>query len=234
MRDPQPPLEYLVGSSQTSLEAFELARLNRWANLRKELRDILDEWLHTEVDARIARWILECRRVQNGDFESLPAPQTGPVRIGQLAMSFLPESGPREGARGEIAQAVSDEIAGVGTEVAALAGNPALHGPRVPMTLNDAAASLRLLEQFLARPAQSAEIQAANSQCGATGVAVSSENQPIAEREAPTDRRDAGDENTARHPLSARRRTVRSTPHTRNAFLLPTRRGSHNLRRRKD
>jgi hypothetical protein len=86
MRAPQPPLEYLVTASQTSLEAFELAQLNRSANLRKELRDILDEWLQTEVDARVSRWILDCRRAQHDDASPLPAPPREPVRIGQLTM----------------------------------------------------------------------------------------------------------------------------------------------------
>jgi hypothetical protein len=57
MRNSKPSLEYLTTCSQTSLEAFELSRYNRVANLRKQLRDLVEEWIDAEVDARLARWI---------------------------------------------------------------------------------------------------------------------------------------------------------------------------------
>ena len=171
MRDPQSPLEYLVTSSQTSLEAFELARLNRAANLRKELRDVLDEWMQTEIDARMARWILECRRAQNTDSDSLAAPPREPARIGQLAMSFLPES---SGTQSESVAPRIPRALGEASEERALAchsRNP--HSARAcpqphpraghrPMTSRDADASLRFLEQFLERPAPSIESPAEN------------------------------------------------------------------------
>ena len=65
MGQKRPPFEYLVASSKNSLEAFELARLNHASNLRKALRQIVDEWVDAEVDGKIARWILECRREEN-------------------------------------------------------------------------------------------------------------------------------------------------------------------------
>ena len=58
----RPPLEYLITSSQTSLESFELSRLNAVANLRKEIRQVVDDWVEAEIEARIARWVLERRR----------------------------------------------------------------------------------------------------------------------------------------------------------------------------
>lgn len=70
MGSDQLPLEYLVTSSQTALEGFELSRLNRCANLRKELRQIADQWIGVEIEARMARWILECRRAQDSDSNS--------------------------------------------------------------------------------------------------------------------------------------------------------------------
>jgi hypothetical protein len=60
-----PPLEYLVTSSQAGLENFELVRLNTIANLRKELGDLVEEWIEAETQSRLARWILECRRTQD-------------------------------------------------------------------------------------------------------------------------------------------------------------------------
>jgi hypothetical protein len=168
MRAPQPPLEYLVTASQASLEAFELAQLNRSANLRKELRDILDEWLQTEIDARISRWILECRRAQNYDATpSLPAPPREPVRIGQLAMAFLPQANPAGTRSAHIpAQAWNEngkcppESPAPGMFCPSQDVRPPMTSSTTspmppPMTSKDAFASLRLLEKFLARPTQS-------------------------------------------------------------------------------
>jgi hypothetical protein len=58
----QPPLEYLITSSQAGLESFEHSRLWRSGNLLKELRDLFEECIEAETQARLARWILECRR----------------------------------------------------------------------------------------------------------------------------------------------------------------------------
>ena len=55
-------VEYLAGASTISLESYELARLNQIANLRKELREVMEEWIEAEVEARFARWVLENRR----------------------------------------------------------------------------------------------------------------------------------------------------------------------------
>jgi hypothetical protein len=56
--------DYLLKCSTTSLEGFELARLNRIANLRKELRDLVEEWVAAEVEARVSRWLLLARRTR--------------------------------------------------------------------------------------------------------------------------------------------------------------------------
>jgi hypothetical protein len=62
MGSAHPPLEYLLASSKTSLESFEPSRLNAVANLRKEIREVVDDWVQAEIEARIARWVLECQR----------------------------------------------------------------------------------------------------------------------------------------------------------------------------
>ena len=67
------PLEYLVTSSEAALETFELARLNKSANLRKELRDVVEEWIEAEIQSRLARWILDCRRSQAGRSDADPS-----------------------------------------------------------------------------------------------------------------------------------------------------------------
>lgn len=67
------PLEYLVTSSEAALETFELSRLNRSANLRKELRDVVEEWIEAEIQSRLARWILDCRRTQAARSDADPS-----------------------------------------------------------------------------------------------------------------------------------------------------------------
>ncbi len=89
----RPPLDYLATCSQMSLESVELSRLNLASNLRKEFQEILDEWIESEVDARLARSILEWRRAQDAGsptFALEAAPR--PPQFEQLAIAFLPES----------------------------------------------------------------------------------------------------------------------------------------------
>ena len=90
----RPPLEYLAGCSKVALESFELSRLNEASNYRKEVQQILQGWIDTEVDARLARWILESKQAhaRNG----LQAAMAQPVPLKQLDLSFLPPSGEQE------------------------------------------------------------------------------------------------------------------------------------------
>ncbi len=59
--DTQPPLEYLVASSQSSLESYLLSRVTKLAELRQEIRKLVNEWVQTQGDERTARWILKYR-----------------------------------------------------------------------------------------------------------------------------------------------------------------------------
>jgi hypothetical protein len=87
----RPPLEYLITCSQMSLESVELSRLNLAANLRKEFHEILEEWIDSEVDARLARSILEWRRARKSPVrEQIYEPKESP-HFQQLAIAFLPE-----------------------------------------------------------------------------------------------------------------------------------------------
>jgi hypothetical protein len=63
----QPPLQYLITSSQAGLESFVLSRQGQVANLRREALEVLEEWIESETQLRTARWILECRRAQDPD-----------------------------------------------------------------------------------------------------------------------------------------------------------------------
>jgi hypothetical protein len=90
----RPPLEYLATASKVALESFELARLNEASNYRKEVQQILQGWIDTEVDARLARWILESKQAQARD--GLQEAMGQPVPLKQLDLSFLPSNGAQE------------------------------------------------------------------------------------------------------------------------------------------
>ena len=51
---PLPP-GYILSSSDATLESLELSRLNAVSNLRKELHQVVEEWIEAEVQARVAR-----------------------------------------------------------------------------------------------------------------------------------------------------------------------------------
>jgi hypothetical protein len=54
-----PPLDYLQAASRSSLQNFELTRLNQAANLRNEIGTLMDQWIIETSHALLARWILD-------------------------------------------------------------------------------------------------------------------------------------------------------------------------------
>jgi hypothetical protein len=75
----EPPWEFLLSASLTSLQSYELSRLSHAANLRKEIGQLLDSWLDENAAAMLARWLLEQRE------HPLPvqdAPQGSEARLG--------------------------------------------------------------------------------------------------------------------------------------------------------
>jgi hypothetical protein len=67
MGSTHPPLESLMTFSQNCLEGFEHSRLNLISNLHKEFHEIFEELIQFEIDARLARWILEGRQASGAD-----------------------------------------------------------------------------------------------------------------------------------------------------------------------
>jgi hypothetical protein len=59
LRRMSPPIDYLSSASRTSLESFELSRLNHAANLRREIATLIDQWIEETAEAMLARWMLE-------------------------------------------------------------------------------------------------------------------------------------------------------------------------------
>jgi hypothetical protein len=68
----QPPWEFLLSASRSSLQSYELSRLSHAANLRKEIGALLDQWLEENACAMLARWLMEQRE--------RPAPAPEPVQ----------------------------------------------------------------------------------------------------------------------------------------------------------
>jgi hypothetical protein len=54
-----PPLDYLQAASRSSLQSFELTRLNHAANLRQEIAVLIDQWIQETSEAMLARWMLD-------------------------------------------------------------------------------------------------------------------------------------------------------------------------------
>jgi hypothetical protein len=61
MRSPQPSLALMTTFSDSSLEGFELARLDEISQLRRKVQEIHEEWIEAEVAAHLARLLLEAR-----------------------------------------------------------------------------------------------------------------------------------------------------------------------------
>lgn len=56
-----PPWDFFHDASITSLQSFELSRLNHAANLRREIAALLDQWVSDNSEAMLARWVCEHR-----------------------------------------------------------------------------------------------------------------------------------------------------------------------------
>lgn len=98
MRDKTTPFHYLLECSQMSLEDFELARLDRAASLRKQLRDIAEEWVEAEVEAQLARWVRENRVAPSRELQNSASTKTS-WRGGPAPSPLRPASPTRSGLR---------------------------------------------------------------------------------------------------------------------------------------
>jgi hypothetical protein len=54
----QPNWDFLLSASRSSLQSYELNRLSHAANLRKEIGNLMDQWLEDHSDAAVARLLL--------------------------------------------------------------------------------------------------------------------------------------------------------------------------------
>ena len=70
----QPPWDFLLTASRSSLQSYELSRLSHAANLRKEIAQLLDSWVEENSAAMLARWLIEHRE----RFVTAEEPDTAP------------------------------------------------------------------------------------------------------------------------------------------------------------
>jgi hypothetical protein len=57
----EPPWEFLLSASRTSLQSYELSRLSYVANVRKEIVQLLDIYMEESSNAMLARLLIERR-----------------------------------------------------------------------------------------------------------------------------------------------------------------------------
>ena len=88
MGDIQPPLEYLVASSQSSLDSYLLSRAAKLAELRQAIHKLVKEWVQIQGDERTARWVLKYR--STGISRSAPSPLRALSTLDFDASLFLP------------------------------------------------------------------------------------------------------------------------------------------------
>lgn len=86
---PEPPLQYLRETSDTGLREFLLRKLNEADIRRKEVRDVLEEWVQAEALAMLSEWIRELRQVDSGVIGVVPPPMP-PRRATKMKAMELP------------------------------------------------------------------------------------------------------------------------------------------------
>lgn len=70
------PLNFLSNCSVRSIEEYMLAKENHAANIRKQLRIVIDELIDEATEAQFARWMLTNRDKIRKSMESLLEPVT--------------------------------------------------------------------------------------------------------------------------------------------------------------
>jgi hypothetical protein len=74
------PLAFLLNASQNSICEYQLRRLNEASNLRSQARDLFDQALDREAEARLACWLRMHRDELLRAFSSLNVPNEQALR----------------------------------------------------------------------------------------------------------------------------------------------------------
>jgi hypothetical protein len=60
----EPPWKFLLSASRSSLQSYELSRLNCAANLRTDMVRLLDQLVEETASAQLARWLIKHREMR--------------------------------------------------------------------------------------------------------------------------------------------------------------------------
>ena len=85
----QPPWDFLLSASKTSLQSFELSRLSNAANLRKEIGALMDQWMADQANATVARLLLEERERAARAAEGAPGAEKHPSEASTVSDNFF-------------------------------------------------------------------------------------------------------------------------------------------------
>jgi len=87
--------EYLATCSEPAVESYELSRLNRAANLRKTVRQLIEEWIQCEVEAQLAHWRRDGRR-EHASTGEMPPAERDVALPEQLSLPLLSTKSPED------------------------------------------------------------------------------------------------------------------------------------------
>lgn len=87
-----PPFEYLLDCSKTSLHSFIASRLNKSANLRKELLAVLNEWIEARALAMLGEWF----DMHGEKLMELAAQPRGQIMLWETKDDALPVAPPKK------------------------------------------------------------------------------------------------------------------------------------------
>jgi hypothetical protein len=75
------PLNFLLTSSTTSLSEYQLRRLNEAANAKSKARELIDEAIDREVEARLACWLRMHRVDLFRAFSTIEVPNEAALKL---------------------------------------------------------------------------------------------------------------------------------------------------------
>jgi len=85
----QPPWDFLLSASKTSLQSFELSRLSNAANLRKEIGALMDQWMADQASATVARLLLEERERAARSADVTAGAEKKPTDVATVSDNFF-------------------------------------------------------------------------------------------------------------------------------------------------
>lgn len=108
MKTTEPMLEYLASCSKTSLQSFQLARLNDRAILREQIIQLMDELVEADIQARIAEWFLVRGRQQAGMRRRSLRPSS--IELKNLSLPLLPPNRNTDDDRADLSTVGADPM----------------------------------------------------------------------------------------------------------------------------